>query len=275
MSNLRSIARDWLLPPAVTRWIQSRWHDDNRFEGEFASWEEARSRCTGYDSEDILARVLAATLKVKQGTAAFERDSVLFEEIEYVWPVVAGLMMAAARNTGTLNVLDFGGSLGSSYFQNLRLLNTLPRVQWNIIEQPHFVKAGKAYIQDEKLRFYSSIQECLTENKPNVILLSSVLEYLSEPASIFLSLLNVGADSVILDRTSINCSMSDRIYVQHVPASIYSASYPCRSFSESGLLAAARGKYRLSADFQSLPFPALERTGSSQKGYILSKGATE
>ena len=272
MSYFKPFLRNWI-PPVMRSWVQHLRGRGICFEGEFPTWEAACARCTGYSANDILAKVLAATLQVKQGTAAFERDSVLFEEIEYVWPVVAGLTTVAARNAGTLNVLDFGGALGSSYFQHLRLLSTLPSVRWNIVEQPHYVEAGQAFIQDKQLRFYTSIEECLAENRPNVILLSSVLQYLAEPAETFRTLLDVGADSVILDRTIINDSMSDRIYVQRVPSFIYSASYPCRSFSESRLLTVACAKYHLTADFQSLSFPALERIDSHFKGYIFSQGA--
>ncbi len=121
MNALRALARDWF-PPAVVRLIRRgrgpQQDGGLRFEGDFATWEEASAQCAGYDAEDILAKVLAATLKVKSGEAACERDSVLFDDIEYAWPVLAGLMWAAARNGGKLNVLDFGGALGSSYFQN-------------------------------------------------------------------------------------------------------------------------------------------------------------
>jgi putative methyltransferase (TIGR04325 family) len=270
MSSFKAIARD-CCPPVMHRWLRRLGGGDIRFEGEFATWEEACAHCTGYDSEDILAKVLAATLQVKQGTAAFERDSVLFDENEYAWPVVAGLLGVAARNGGRLSVLDFGGSLGSSYFQSRELLKTLSTVQWNVVEQPHYVKAGQTYIQDERLHFYASIQECLTENKVNVILLSSVLQYLPDSASVFRSLLAVGADAMILDRTIINHSTSDRIYVQQVPSSIYAASYPCRSLSESRLLATTSDRYRLEADFSSLPFPALESIESEFKGYLLTR----
>jgi putative methyltransferase (TIGR04325 family) len=270
MNSFKAIARDWC-PPAMHRWVRRLREGAIRFEGGFASWEEACAHCTGYDAENILAKVLAATLEVKQGTAVFERDSVLFDEIEYAWPVVAGLLVAAARNGGLLNVLDFGGSLGSSYFQNRELLKTLPTVRWNVVEQSHYVKAGQTYIQDKYLRFYLSIHECLAENKINVILLSSVLQYLPDPANLFLSLLSVGADTVILDRTIINRSTSDRIYVQHVPPSIYTASYPCRSLSESRLLAAASDRYQLNADFPSLHFPVLESIESEFKGYLLTR----
>lgn len=268
MNSLTSFARAWC-PPAMHRWVRRLRGRGIRFEGEFATWEEACAHSTGYDAENILAKVLAATLQVKQGTAAFERDSVLFGEIEYAWPVVAGLLGVAARNGGRLSVLDFGGSLGSSYFQNRGLLKTLPTVQWNVVEQPHYVKVGQTYIQDEQLRFYPSIHECLTENKVNVILLSSVLQYLPDPGNVFLSLLDVGADAVILDRTIINHSISDRIYVQRVPSSICTASYPCRSLSESRLLTATSDRYQLNADFPSLRFPGLESIESEFKGYLL------
>jgi putative methyltransferase (TIGR04325 family) len=270
MTSLKTIARDWL-PPTVHNWARELRGDGIRFEGEFANWEEASEHCTGYDSDNILAKVLAATIKVKQGKAAFERDSVLFYKAEYDWPVVSGLLWSAARNAGRLSVLDFGGSLGSSYFQNRPFLNCLPTIRWSVIEQVHYVEAGRAHVQDQQLRFYTSIEECLNQNQPNAILLSSVLQYLPDFASIFQASLNIGADVVIMDRTIINYSPADRIYVQHVPSSIYAASYPCRSLSEYKLLADAKDRYRLCADFPSLKFPSLESIKSEFKGYLLTR----
>lgn len=270
MSSLKAIARDWL-PPAVLRWVRHRRDAVICFDGEYNTWEEACAHSTGYDAENILAKVLATTLEVKRGRAVFERDSVLFDKLEYAWPVAAGLLGAAARNRGVLNVLDFGGSLGSSYFQNRGLLKTLASLRWNIVEQPHYVKAGQIHVQDEQLHFYSSIHECLRENLVNVIFLSSVLQYLPDPAEIFLSLDAAGADTLIIDRTIVNHSMYDRIYVQRVPPSIYNASYPCRSLSEPRLLAAIPDRYQLAADFPSLPFPALEAIRSEFKGYLFAR----
>ena len=236
MNALRALARDWL-PPAVVRLIRRRQGPQQeggiRFEGDFTTWEEASAQCTGYDAEDILAKVLAATLKVKHGEAAFERDSVLFNEIGYAWPVLAGLMWAAARNGGKLNVLDFGGALGSSYFQNQKFLQSLPDVLWNVVEQPHYVEVGRKYIQGEQLRFYQTIEECLTENQPNVILLSSVLQYLKSPIEHIHKLNKVGASCLIVDRTPFSKYRVDKLFVQKVPAAIYSASYPMWIFSLS------------------------------------------
>lgn len=230
MSFLKSVAKDWL-PPVVVRAIKRFRGGDIRFEGEFSSWEDASSRCSGYDAEHILAKVLDATLKVRSGEAVFERDSVLFDEIEYSWPVTAGLMWAAARCGGRVDVLDFGGALGSSYFQNKRFLNELNNVRWNVVEQPHYVQAGTVHIQDERLRFYNSIEQCLNYSQPNIILLSSVLQYLPDPYVVLAEILRCKAFLVIVDRTPFANHSKDILVVQQVPLKIYSANYPMWIFS--------------------------------------------
>lgn len=235
MNALKSYARDWL-PSVLVNLIRRVRGVGICFEGDFATWEEASAQCTGYDAKEILAKVLEATLKVKRGEAAFERDSVLFDKIEYAWPVLAGLMWAAARSGGRLNVLDFGGALGSSYFQNRKFLQSLPDVRWNVVEQPHYVDAGRKHIQDEQLRFYQTIDECLTENQSNVVLLSSVLQYLPNPFGMLNELAAIKADTLILDRTSFSPpGHKDFVRLQHVPENIYKATYPCHALSEGKL----------------------------------------
>lgn len=235
MSEISSIAKDWM-PPIFTRLLRNWRGGGIRFEGEFETWEEAAARCTGYDAELILDKVLDATLKVKRGEAVFERDSVLFDEIEYAWSVTAGLMWAAARSGGRLVVLDFGGSLGSSYFQNRRFLESLSDVRWNVVEQEHYVKAGKKNIQNERLRFYKTIEDCLIENLPNVILFSSVLQYLPSPIEAINAISKSGAHTLLIDRTPISDAHTNTLLVQHVPKSIYAATYPMWVFSRAELL---------------------------------------
>jgi len=177
--------------------------------------------------------VLAATLKVKRGEAAYERDSVVFNEIQYSWPVTAALMWAAAQSGGRLSVLDFGGSLGSSYFQHRQFFDGLTDIRWSVVEQPHFVQAGRQYIQNENLRFYETICECEEFEKPNVILLSSVLQYLEKPDEFLGSILKTAANVLIIDKTPYSSKMFDGLATQHVSADIYPASYPMHIFAES------------------------------------------
>ncbi len=246
-----------------------------RFEGTFDTWESAAARSRGYDDQVILARALEAVLKVKSGEVAYERDSVLFDEIEYSWPALAGLMWAAARNGGVLEVLDFGGALGSTYFQNRKFLQHLPSVRWRVVEQAQFVEAGRAYVQDDRLRFHASVQESMTEHAPNVILLSGVLQYIADPYGLLAALLASRSEIVILDRTCyVKQGNPERIAVQHVPASIHRASYPCRFMVEGDVLATfISAGYRLVEEFDALD--TLDASATWKGHIFLRLGATE
>lgn len=269
---LTRIAKDWL-PPALFRLLR-RMHRGGgiAFEGPFATWDEAVRLSSGYDNQQILDRVLAATLKVKNGEAAYERDSVLFDEIKYAWPVAAGLMGAAAQHGGRLSVLDFGGSLGSSYFQNKQFFEGLQHVRWSIVEQTHFVEAGKQYIQDEQLRFYETIDECVKNEKPNVVLLSSVLQYLGKPNEILESLVCTEARFMIVDRTPFWPEDANGLLIQHVSPQIYPASYPMYIFSEPSFHARMHRKWSVAAEFLS-PEGYVESPAGrfAFKGFLLRK----
>jgi putative methyltransferase (TIGR04325 family) len=234
-SALKNALRNWL-PPVFVRWLIKLMNAGNRFYGDYATWEEAEEKSSGYSAELILEKVLAAAIKVKNGDAVYERDSVIFNHIEYSWPVTAALMWAAARKDGRLNVLDFGGSLGSSYFQNRLFLQSLPQVNWSVVEQSHYVEAGQKHIQYENLKFYKTIDECTDKHQPNVILLSSVLQYLPDPIDIVTKLTATKATLLIIDRTPFSSLDVDKILIQKVPSSIYSASYPMRVFSREKFL---------------------------------------
>jgi putative methyltransferase (TIGR04325 family) len=253
--NSRKVAKH-LLPPILLeglRVIQSRHEQDVGLSGDYSSWNEAQRASTGYDAELILEKTKTALLKVKNGEAIYERDSVLFNEIQYTWPLLAGLMWVAAQSGGRLNVLDFGGSLGSTYFQNRAFLQNLPEIQWNIIEQPAHVKVGKKYFEDEILKFFPDIELCLSETKPNVIVLGSVLQYLEKPYNVLNKLLDLPVDNVIIDRTSFLEGPADRLCVQKVPPDIYPASYPIWIFSEQQFVHYIQKRnFEIITEFQSL-----------------------
>ena len=122
--------------------------------GDYDNWRVAQQCCLGYEAENILEKIKASTLEVKNGKAVFERDSVIFDKIQYSWPLLSALMWVAALNKGRINVVDFGGSLGSTYFQNKQYLDTLASVKWNIIEQASFIEYGQKSIQDDRLQFF-------------------------------------------------------------------------------------------------------------------------
>lgn len=244
------------------------------FNGDFDSWSDAASSCVGYDSKEILDKVLHASLMVKGGNASFERDSVIFDSIQYSWPVLAGLMFGANLSGESLSVLDYGGSLGSSYYQNKKFLNLLQAANWSVVEQPEFVRAGRKFIQGNNLFFYESIEACVQDRKPNVFLLSSVLQYLENPEVVLMEVFKAKPKVIILDRT---CYLRDgnksKISVQVIPGFPYTASYPCRFFIEELLVNLFdRNGYSLIESFVALD-DGLSEIGT-WKGHIFVETST-
>ncbi len=243
-----------LLPPFVLkikRLITNK-RNINYYNGNYSSWEAALKNSSGYDSSLILEKVKNATLKVKYGEALYERDSVLFHVENYNWPLLAILLKIAGENKGRLNVIDFGGSLGSTYYQNRKMLSSI-EYQWCIVEQKHFVDFGKSELEKDNLHFYYDINSCLRERKPDIIILSSVLPYLKEPYNIIKAIKDTKVKNILIDRTPFlenNCR--DRLTVQYVPECIYKASYPARFFCKGNILKAFSPEYKLILEFDAI-----------------------
>ena len=155
-----------ILPPIILKIAKRIDSYKYGWKGNYVTWHEAKSNSIGYNSEEIFFKVRDSMIKVKNGEATYERDSVIFDKIEYSWPILSGLMLASAKSGGELRVLDFGGSLGSTYYQNKKFFDELSNVSWSIVEQKRFVDIGKKEFEDNRLKFYNNIDECLKNEHP-------------------------------------------------------------------------------------------------------------
>jgi len=227
--------------------FKSHYKGTIRFCGNYKSWNEARKASVGYDSDIILMKIKNSLMKVKLGAAIYERDPVSFDRIEYSWPLLADLMWTAARYKGYLNVLDFGGSLGTSYYQNRFFLANLPYVRWNVVEQEKFVECGKKHFEDGILHFYSRIDDCLSKNQINVAVLSSVIQYVEDPYATIKQIVCREISTLIIDRTPFIKEGDDILTIQYVPENIYPASYPCWFLNEYKFLSIFEDRYTLIA----------------------------
>jgi putative methyltransferase (TIGR04325 family) len=249
--TMRSLAKR-LVPPLVLERLKPLLPGTIHFSGTYPSWAVASARASGYDAALILERVREATLKVRDGKARYERDSVLFDEVQHSFPVLAGLLRVASENAGRLSVLDYGGSLGSSYYQCRNFLPELAHLRWGIVEQAHFVECGRSLFQSENLRFFHGIDECMRETGPNVALLSSVLQYVPEPWQVIEELMAMEIPYLVVDRTPFTDCGTEIITIQHVPGSIYKASYPCRLFGRAAFSSRFKDRYEVIAKFDSV-----------------------
>lgn len=261
-----------LTPPFVADFYRSIRGGGIQFRGSYPDWAAAEKHAEGYDAGQILEKVRHATHQVIRGEVACERDSVLFEAVPYPFPLIAVLLRAALENQGRLNVLDFGGALGSSYYQCRDFLAQVSPLRWCVVEQPHYVECGQREFGNDVLRFHESVEACAQAAPPHLILASSVLQYLPDPARILGLFVRTGADYIVIDRTPVSISGKQIISVQLVPSAINRSSYPLWLFNEEQLKAPLLNDYEEIARFD-----AVDGTlGSGQlkaefKGFVFRK----
>lgn len=248
----------------------------NQYRGNYASWEDAAKACKeGYAQRSILAKVKLATQEVIAGRAVFERDSMTFSHEEYNWPLLAVLWREAKKRGRPFAVLDFGGALGSAYFQNRKLLQGMEGLRWCVVEQSHYVECGQEFFETEQLRFYASISECLTHEHVTVALFSGVLAYLPNPWQVLSEVTGAGVETIMIDRTQVlDRGTTDRIVTQSVPAYIYKAQYPIRLFTQESIGRVLDPTYVCEATFECVDTPSVLLAPwqiAHYKGYVWKK----
>jgi putative methyltransferase (TIGR04325 family) len=255
------------IPPFLVRQLRRSGllFNSIKWKGNYSTWDSAMLHSVGYDSDAIIEKVRQAALSVKNGEAKYERDSVLFDEIEYSWPMLTALLWVYSQEQ-SLSVIDFGGALGSSYYQNKRFLDSLPELRWSIVEQEKFVKIGLAEFQNERLKFYYRIEDALNDSKVNCLLMSCVLPYIKEPHNFLDHILNYNIKYIIFDKMPFIEGDRDRLTVQVVPKKIYKASYPSWFFSEENFKEFILRKYEIVEEFHC---PDVANIESVYKGMIL------
>ena len=227
------------------------------WKGKYKTWEDASRLSLGYDDKIIINKVRESAMAVKMGLAAYERDSVLFKEAKYNWPLLTAFLYSYSKKKH-LSIIDFGGSLGSSYYQNRKYLTHLKNFKWGIVEQPNFVKVGKLEFENNNLKFFNNIKECNNEIYPNVLLLSAVLQYTEAPYELLETLLSYSYDTIIIDRTPFVLN-NEYVSIQYIPPKIYDASYPSWFFNEKKFKSffLKRG-YNLVEEFEAIEFNSSE-----------------
>jgi putative methyltransferase (TIGR04325 family) len=228
----------------------------NWFRGNYRTWAEARSASAGYDDQAVLARVLHATRTARAGSNRWERDGNTFDRPELNEPLLAALRDVAADQGGRLDLVDFGGGLGGTCWQHRTALTALAGVRWRVVEQSHFVAAGREFA-DETVSFHESIAAAVAGGQPSAILLSSVLPYLEFPEAVLAEVVKRNFRHVIIDRTPFVRRGAKRLAVQWTPPELGGGSYPVWLFERNPLLAFLTDCYELKHEWPALDSLAL------------------
>ena len=204
------------------------------YTGPFASWCEASNNASGYDTDEIFNKVSKSAYMVEKGLAKYERDGVLFHERDYDRELLAYIIAAIPSKGQVINVLDYGGGLGSTFYKNKDFFSdNCISCEWNVIEQKRFVEFGKKNLECENLKFCYSLKDVMFKKKFDFILFGSSIQYIQDNMEILTECMSLGAKYICLNKTPIGIGS---IIVERVKEPIYNAQYPMEIFEEDTLL---------------------------------------
>lgn len=208
------------------------------FQGPYSSWEKAKALSNGWDSPEITEKTFQAAIKVRDGLVEFEQDTIVRNKIVYSETILAFLLLNLSLHKDHINIIDFGGSLATNYFQHRKILSgmSLAGIKWRIIERPILTNLGREHFANEQLTFFSNIEDTYQNRDyaSDSYLFSGLLQYLPNPFDLLDQVIQVGGAKVLaFDRLLVSPTDEHSVYLQ-VPASdCYSATYPVWCFSRN------------------------------------------
>jgi putative methyltransferase (TIGR04325 family) len=235
-------------PPSESQPIKmSRANQDAKapyeLEGPFPSWEVAASHSDGWDSPALTEKALDAALKVRDSIAEYQQDSVIMEHIVYSSVILVFLILSLAKQKEGIRIIDFGGGLGTNYYQNRKILRRLTTVDWRVVERPIFTELGLKHLQTHELSFSASLDEALSRAPAtDALLFSGSLQCVENPFELLDRAAAAGIETLALDRVIVGPGDTHALFVQRPDPTIYPASIPCWCFSRSALIATIEAK---------------------------------
>lgn len=214
----------------------------NYIVGSYGSWEDAKEDSKGYDDKVILDKVFKLTSKYNITEGYIQKRLT-----DYTWFLLT-IIGVVASYKNKINVLDFGGALGTTYWKNQDILTKFQgkEMNWTIIDQPHFVKLGQEKIQNNRIRFVYDFKDI---DDVDIVLFSGVLMYLNktEYENVIMRTKTTKARFIVVDRQLVGCE--EKICVQKVSdPNYYTSSYPIRVMRKETLINDFGDLYELIAE---------------------------
>jgi putative methyltransferase (TIGR04325 family) len=237
-----------LLMPSILMILYKKLIAKKSFIYGFSDWNSAVVKSTTYNTEDVFKKTLSSARKVRDGLAVYERDSVIFNKIQYDWALLSSLMFITNVHN-RLNVLDYGGALGTTYRQNKKFFDLLDcKKSWIILEQKRFVDIGKHEFSNNELSFINSLDEL--NDSIDLVLLGSSICYFEKPYGVLANLIKLKPNFILITKTPFSDLDEDNLSIQIIRPSIYNATYPVWTFSKNKFMNYMVSSYNLVEEWE-------------------------
>jgi len=205
-----------------------------------------KSKIEGYSSLIIANKIYESTKQVINGEARYERDGVLFSDDCWDLNIITSILFVMkSLNKNEINIVDFGGGMGTTYYKNKDILSKIITQNWNIVEQDAFIKFGRK-IDNPKVKFYKSIDDfiALSGNQIDLIIVSNVIQYIDNSYSVIESLYDK-SKFILFNKVPLSNHIEDKLFLQIINPKIYDAMYDITIYSKSSFLKYVNEKFIL------------------------------
>jgi putative methyltransferase (TIGR04325 family) len=236
-------------------------------EGPYESWAAAVAAADGWEAPAILEKTLQLSLQLQRGEIAFQRDARVLSRIVYSPTILAFIALLAGQDGGRLDIVDVGGSLGTNFQQNRRVLAPfLARgaCRWRVVETARTAALGRERFEEPGLAFFDSWRDAIAGGAPKGLLFSSSFQYLEDPQGLLAEAAAGGVETIAFERMMLVPGAEDRIYLQHTEPDRYGgATVAVRASGRAGFEAAmASLGFTLVEEFSGPRQPLVQQPGT-------------
>lgn len=207
---------------------------------------KGNTKIEGYSDLCIANKIYESTERVINGEAKYERDGLLFTDDDWDVNIIASILFVMNfLKKNEINIVDFGGGMGTTYYKNQDILSKITSQNWNIIEQEVFIKFGQK-LNNPKVKFYSSIDDFIAASGSQIdlIIISNTLQYIDNSYSLIENL-HHKSKFILINKVPLSNHFEDKLFLQKISPKIYNAIYYIRVFSKSLFLKYINKKFIL------------------------------
>jgi putative methyltransferase (TIGR04325 family) len=161
-----------------------------------------------YDSNEI-AKVVSSKTLIFENNLLGSAKEINVSELKTIFGV--SLLSEASTN----RVLDFGGAAGYHFFISKYFFSGIRKFDWRVVETSEMVHEGRCSNDNSELKFFDSLPEALGNDfKPQLVLASSVLQYMPDPLAQLRKLTELSAEYIYISRTPMSTDGKKQIFIQ-------------------------------------------------------------
>jgi putative methyltransferase (TIGR04325 family) len=279
------MVRDFI-PPIVERFTRRRMPSVLK---QYPTYGAALAESDTYEAPDIIDVVVKKTEIFRRQLANGSVPTIARRQ------TIQNLFVISYIQPGRpLDVLEFGGACGASYFELTHLLPGRIR-SWHVVETSAMTARAREAFQDPRLSFHDNLAEPIAEMKTrDLVIAQGVIQYTPEPLDKVDELLALNFDHVYVTRTAVlggAVAADDSIIfnsesrlADHGPG-VMPGSFadrrittPCTLVAGASLAARARGNYRQEFWFdedEPQPLATNQRTVTMKSVGFLLRRVTE